>query len=281
LSNSVIHDVSHGQRVGRCSVKRRAEEATRAGTETIVRRTVAVVALPSWGSPVKGAAARVRLNAITAQTNHAAFAENEFALCAHGHQQRVEPLHPGVPVAGALFAVSVDFDDRIVDVDHDPTGVDAGGQGCAIGESTQEPRRDSIEARGCVPRPRNCAMTQRTLPHRWRWPQRWLPFVRGDLYRLRAPRDARGHEQSGARYAVVVQSDDLPLSTWVIAPLSTGRREASFRPEIEVNDTKTRVMVEQLTVIDPQTRLGEFAGRLSSSGMQAVDHALQVVLALE
>jgi len=105
--------------------------------------------------------------------------------------------------------------------------------------------------------------------------------VRGDLYRLRAPRDARGHEQAGARYAVVVQSDDLPLTTWVIAPTSTGRREASFRPEIEVDGTKTRVMVEQLTVIDPQTRLGDFAGRLSSSEMQAVDHALQVVLTLD
>ncbi len=105
--------------------------------------------------------------------------------------------------------------------------------------------------------------------------------MRGDLYRLRAPRDARGHEQTGARYAVVVQSDDLPLSTWVIAPTSTGRREASFRPEIEVGGTTTRVMVEQLTVVDPQTRLGEFAGRLSSSEMQAVDRALQMVLALD
>ncbi len=79
----------------------------------------------------------------------------------------------------------------------------------------------------------------------------------------------------------MVQSDDLPLSTWVIAPTSTGRREASFRPEIEVNGTKNRVMVEQLTVIDPQTRLGEFAGRLCSSEMRAADHALQVVLALD
>jgi len=113
------------------------------------------------------------------------------------------------------------------------------------------------------------------------WPQRWLPFLRGDLYRLRAPRDAGGHEQFGAQYAVVVQSDELPLSTWVIAPTSTGRREASSRPKIEVDSTRTRVMVEQLTVIDPQTRLGDFAGRLSSSEMQAVDHALQVVLALD
>jgi mRNA interferase MazF len=105
--------------------------------------------------------------------------------------------------------------------------------------------------------------------------------VRGDLYRLKAPKDVRGHEQAGARYAVVVQSDDLPLSTWIIAPTSTGRRAASFRPEIEINGAKTRVMVEQLTVIDPQARLGEFAGRLEPSQLQAVDSALQAVLGLD
>ena len=107
--------------------------------------------------------------------------------------------------------------------------------------------------------------------------------MRGDLYRLKAPVDVRGHEQAGARYAVVVQSDDLPLSTWIVAPTSTGRRAASFRPEIDIDidGTKTRVMVEQLTVIDPQTRLGKFAGRLDSSEMQAVDAALQTVLALD
>jgi mRNA interferase MazF len=40
-------------------------------------------------------------------------------------------------------------------------------------------------------------------------------------------------------------------------------------------------MVEQLTVIDPQIRLGNFAGRLDSSEMRAVDAALQTVLALD
>lgn len=105
--------------------------------------------------------------------------------------------------------------------------------------------------------------------------------MRGDLYTLKAPKDVRGHEQTGARYAVVVQSDDLPLSTWIVAPTSTGRRAASFRPEIEINGSKTRVIVEQLTVIDPQTRLGEFAGRLDSAEMHAVDVAVQVVLGLD
>lgn len=105
--------------------------------------------------------------------------------------------------------------------------------------------------------------------------------MRGDLYRLKAPKDVRGHEQAGERFAVVVQSDDLPLSTWIVVPTSTGRRGASFRPEIEIGGTRTRVMVEQLTVVDPQTRLGEFAGRLDATEMRAVDSALLAVLALD
>ncbi len=105
--------------------------------------------------------------------------------------------------------------------------------------------------------------------------------VRGDIYRLKAPKDARGHEQGGSRYAVVVQSDDLPLSTWLIVPTSTGRRAASFRPEIEIDGVPTRVMVEQMTVIDPSLRLGAFAGRLTAGEMRSVDSALLAVLALD
>lgn len=80
---------------------------------------------------------------------------------------------------------------------------------------------------------------------------------------------------------VVVQSDDLPLSTWIVAPTSTGRRGASFRPEIDIDGVKTRVMVEQLTVVDPETRLGDFAGRLDADEMSAVDQALLVTLGLD
>ncbi|WP_411286146.1 type II toxin-antitoxin system PemK/MazF family toxin [Lapillicoccus sp.] len=105
--------------------------------------------------------------------------------------------------------------------------------------------------------------------------------MRGDLYRLRAPKDVRGHEQAGTRFAVVVQSDDLPLATWVVAPTSTGRREATFRPEIEIDGVRTRVMVEQLTVVDPETRLGQFAGRLGAAELRAVNTALMTVLGLD
>lgn len=104
--------------------------------------------------------------------------------------------------------------------------------------------------------------------------------MRGDIYRLKASKDARGHEQQGPRYAVVVQSDHLPLSTWLVAPTSTGRRGASFRPEIEINGEPTRVLVEQLGAVDPEVRLGEFAGRLTAAELTAVDRALLDVLGL-
>ncbi len=120
-----------------------------------------------------------------------------------------------------------------------------------------------------------------TSPLLARWLPKWTPFVRGDLYRLRAPKTAQGHEQTGSRFAVVVQSDDLPLSTWLVAPTSTGRRAASFRPEIEIEGVKTWVMVEQLTVVDPALRLGEFAGRLNAAELSAVNDALLTVLGLD
>src|SRR5437867_12954917 len=87
-------------------------------------------------------------------------------------------------------------------------------------------------------------------------------MVRGELFRLPAPRSARGHEQRGARFALVVQADEfLDLSTVLVAPTSTSARAASFRPTITIEGQGTRVLVEQTTVVDPQ-RLGRSAGRL-------------------
>lgn len=37
--------------------------------------------------------------------------------------------------------------------------------------------------------------------------------MRGEIYRLRTPHNATGHEQQGRHYAVVVQSNALPMST--------------------------------------------------------------------
>ena len=103
-------------------------------------------------------------------------------------------------------------------------------------------------------------------------------MVRGEVFRLPAPRSARGREQRGARYAVVVQADEfLHLSTTIVAPTSTSARPATFRPVISVGGEDTRVLVEQITVVDPQ-RLGRSAGRLKVSELLAVDEALALIL---
>jgi mRNA interferase MazF len=104
--------------------------------------------------------------------------------------------------------------------------------------------------------------------------------VRGELFRLPAPRDARGHEQRGARYAVVVQADEfLDLSTVLVSPTSMSARPASFRPTINLEGAETRVLVEETTVVDPQ-RLGRSAGRLDADELRAIDDALMLVLGL-
>lgn len=104
--------------------------------------------------------------------------------------------------------------------------------------------------------------------------------MRGDVHELPAPRGARGHEQQGRRYAVIVQSDDLPLSTTLVAPTSTSARPTTFRPGIELLGRQMLVLVEQTTAVSPE-RLGRWVGRLSLDELRDVESALRLVLALD
>ena len=88
---------------------------------------------------------------------------------------------------------------------------------------------------------------------------------RGDVFRLRVPRGRRGSEQRRARYAVVVQADELLAR--------------SFRPTIDLDGSSTRVLVEQTTAVSSD-RLGESVGRLSASELSDLDTALALVLGL-
>ncbi|HSL26956.1 MAG TPA: type II toxin-antitoxin system PemK/MazF family toxin [Acidimicrobiia bacterium] len=89
-----------------------------------------------------------------------------------------------------------------------------------------------------------------------------------------------GHEQRGRRFGVVVQSDAmLPRSVVLVAPTSTSARAASFRPEIEIGDNVTRVLVEQVGAVDVG-RLGDLAGHLTKEEQWGVDAALLTVLGL-
>jgi len=103
---------------------------------------------------------------------------------------------------------------------------------------------------------------------------------RGDVFALRLPR-GMDHEQRGRRFGVVVQSDAfLPRSVVLVAPTSTRARPASFRPQIDIGGTVTRVLVEQVGAVDLQ-RLGDLAGHLAPEEQWGVDAALLTVLGLD
>jgi len=103
--------------------------------------------------------------------------------------------------------------------------------------------------------------------------------TRGEIYRVRLPA-RQGREQAGPRFAVIVQADELlGLSTAVVAPTSRSAAATTFRPEVVVAGEGTRVLVEQLRVVDIE-KLGEPAGRLSAREQRDVDEALMSVLDL-
>ena len=103
---------------------------------------------------------------------------------------------------------------------------------------------------------------------------------RGEVFALPAPRAARGNEQRGSRYGVVVQADALlSLSTVIVAPTSTRARPASFRPEVVIGGKRTRVLVEQIAAVDPN-RLGKSQGLLSFDELRDVDDSLALVVGL-
>jgi mRNA interferase MazF len=104
--------------------------------------------------------------------------------------------------------------------------------------------------------------------------------IRGDVHGVNLRRDA-GRAQHGRRYAVIVQANDLSsLSTVVICPTSQSAQAASFRPEVELNGEKTKVLCEMVRAFDVR-RLGERVGHLSLDDLAAVDEALGLVLDLD
>jgi mRNA interferase MazF len=103
--------------------------------------------------------------------------------------------------------------------------------------------------------------------------------LRGDVYRFKLPKGI-GHEQHGDRFGVVVQANEfLPRSVVLVAPTSRSARSATFRPEIEIDGDRTRVLVEQIGAVDA-SRLGDIAGHLTPVELWGVDEALLTVLGL-
>jgi len=66
----------------------------------------------------------------------------------------------------------------------------------------------------------------------------------------------------------------------LIAPTSASAKPASFRPEIDIDGSPTRVLVEQTGAVDA-TRLGALAGHVSPQEQWGIDAALLTLLGLD
>ena len=104
--------------------------------------------------------------------------------------------------------------------------------------------------------------------------------MRGDIVRVPADKSARGSEQQGGRYAVIVQSVDLLLSTVLVTPTSTGSLPLAHRPQVVIDGRTTCLLAEQTRAIRREA-LGPPLGRLSYDDLNRLDDALRLVLALD
>jgi mRNA interferase MazF len=104
-------------------------------------------------------------------------------------------------------------------------------------------------------------------------------IFKGAIYEIKALPGARGHEQQGHRYAVVIQSDRFATSRITVALTSTSASHAVYRPEIECDGAKTRILTDQIYSVT-HSRLGAFKGALDSEELVELDRALMLKLGL-
>lgn len=74
-------------------------------------------------------------------------------------------------------------------------------------------------------------------------------------------------------------NNDPLRSVVIVAPTSQSARVATFRPEMQVHDQPTRVLVEQLGAVDA-SRVGKLVGHVAPAVQWEIDDSLQPILGL-
>ncbi|MPZ74641.1 MAG: type II toxin-antitoxin system PemK/MazF family toxin [Nitriliruptorales bacterium] len=105
-----------------------------------------------------------------------------------------------------------------------------------------------------------------------------MPRARREVDSQRGPR-LHAVPHAGGRHARQRLTRPGHGATVLVAPKWSAARAASFRPEIEIGTTTTRVLVEQTGAVDT-SRLGGFHGHLSPEEQWGVDLAPATVLGL-
>lgn len=79
---------------------------------------------------------------------------------------------------------------------------------------------------------------------------------------------------------MILQSDDLLLSTVLVAPTLRSAPPRIFRPTITVGEEETQVLIEQTAAVMPE-RLGDLGGHISRNELAGIDNALRLALQLD
>lgn len=104
-------------------------------------------------------------------------------------------------------------------------------------------------------------------------------MIRGLIHRVDLGDAKRGHEQRGHRYGVILSRTEWSMVT--IVPTSTSAAPSQFRPEIDMDGTATRLLVDQIRSIDVAYLKGEPVGYLSREDMTRLDAVVTRYLGLD
>ncbi|MGW4841136.1 type II toxin-antitoxin system PemK/MazF family toxin [Nocardia brasiliensis] len=102
-------------------------------------------------------------------------------------------------------------------------------------------------------------------------------MIRGAIHKVNLGDAKRGHEQRGKRYGVVLSVTDWNMVT--VVPTSTSAQDSPWRPEIELMDQRTLLMVDQIRSLDTNYVL-DSVGFLSMTEQATLDQAIRRYLRL-
>lgn len=104
-------------------------------------------------------------------------------------------------------------------------------------------------------------------------------MIRGAVYPIDLGKPY-GHEQGGKRLGLVISINGRAWSVVTVIPTSTSAQPAIFRPEIEIAEFKTLLLVDQIRTIDTRRIVGDPVDYLSHLDLRNVEWVLSEYLGL-
>lgn len=98
-------------------------------------------------------------------------------------------------------------------------------------------------------------------------------MIRGAVYRIDLG-SARGHEQRGRRFGLVVSPTDSLLSVVTVVPASTSAQPAMHRPQLTIAGRESCLLTDQIRSIDTDYVHGDPVDYLTRDELAEVENAL-------